>query len=38
MNEIIAVLYYCFANDNDEELLNNAEIATYYCFSELIKN
>jgi len=36
MNEMIAVIYYCFYNDSSEELKAYAESDTYFCFSNLM--
>ena len=38
MNEIVAILYYCFSNESDKELIDNAEVATFFCFTEFMTN
>lgn len=36
MNDIVGTLYYVFANDNNNEWSEYAEIDTYYCFTIII--
>ncbi|KAM3128668.1 hypothetical protein pb186bvf_019236 [Paramecium bursaria] len=36
MNEIVAIIYYCFQNDDCELLRQNSEADTYYCFNILM--
>eukprot|EP01017_Pseudomicrothorax_dubius_P007554 TRINITY_DN1235_c0_g1_i1.p1 TRINITY_DN1235_c0_g1~~TRINITY_DN1235_c0_g1_i1.p1 ORF type:complete len:400 (-),score=74.96 TRINITY_DN1235_c0_g1_i1:107-1306(-) len=36
MNEILAPIYYCFANDPDEDFKENAEPDAFWCFQTLM--
>ena len=36
MNEILAPIYYCFANDPHPEFSKHAEADSFYCFSKIL--
>ncbi len=36
MNEILAPLYYCFANDPHPEFNQHAEADSFYCFCKIM--
>lgn len=36
MNEIVAVIYYCFAQDDCELLKSQAEVDAFFCFCILM--
>ena len=36
MNEILAILYYCFSHETDQDLIDNVEVSTFFCFIQLM--